>query len=77
MRLGKIQAALMQLLTDAGGYAYLGAGTTAHQDYGLGGRSLEEIQRSLAGLIKRGLIREQKPGFYSLSDWVRPQEDKT
>ena len=64
----------MQLLTDAGGYAYIGAGTTGHQAYGLGGRTLEEIERSLAGLIRRGLIKEQKPGFYSLQGWVRPQE---
>lgn len=75
MRLGKVQAAIIQWITDSGGYTYIGSGTTGHQRYGLGGRTLEEIERSLAGLIKRGMIKQQKPGFYSLPDWVRPKEE--
>lgn len=71
MRLGKIQKALVQWVTEQG-YTYIGAGTTAHQRYGLGGRDLEEIERSLQALVARGIIKEHKPGFYSLPDWVKP-----
>lgn len=76
MRLGKIQAALIQWITDVGGYTYIGSGTQGHLRYGLGGRTLEEVERSLKALVKRGLIVEQKPGFYSLPGWVRPEDEK-
>lgn len=69
-RLGKIQKALVQWITESG-YAYIGAGTTAHQRYGLGGRDLEEIDRSLDALVARGIIKRWKPNFYSLPDYEK------
>lgn len=72
-RLGTVQRALMKWITETG-YTFIGGGTTDHQRYGLGGRDLNEIKRSLDALIERGLIKQHKPGFYSLPDWVRPAE---
>lgn len=69
-RLGSVQKAIMQWVTE-GGYTYIGAGTHNHLRYGLGGRSLEEVQRSVDALVARGLIKMHKPGFYSLPDWTR------
>jgi hypothetical protein len=71
MRLGKIQKAIVQWVTD-NGYTYIGAGTQNHQRYGLGGRTLEEIERSVQALVARGILKEHKPGFYSLPHWVTP-----
>lgn len=72
-RLGMVQKALMKWITETG-YTYIGGNTTDHHRYGLGGRDLNEIKRSLDAMIERGLIKEHKPGFYSLPDWVRPAE---
>lgn len=69
-RLGKIQKAVVQWVTE-NGYTYIGAGTVNHRRYGLVGRSSEEIQRSVDALVARGIIKEHKPGFYSLPDWER------
>lgn len=72
-RLGSVQKAIMQWVTD-GGYTYIGAGTKHHRSYGLGGRTLEEIQRSVDALVARGLLKMHKPGFYSLPEWKREAE---
>lgn len=68
MKLGKIQKALVQWVTE-GGYTYIGAGTNNHLRYGLGGKTCDEIERSLRVLVKRGIIKQHKPGFYSLPDF--------
>lgn len=74
-RLGKVQKAIVQWVTD-NGYTYIGAGTKAHLNYGLGGRTLEEIERSLGGLVSRGILKQHKPGFYSLPEWSRESHDQ-
>ena len=71
LRLGKVKKAIVKWVTE-NGYTYIGAGTLNHISYGLGGKTIEEIERSLNKLVERGIIKEHKPGFYSLPDWVRP-----
>ncbi|KQO81319.1 hypothetical protein ASF29_18010 [Rhizobium sp. Leaf262] len=69
-RLGGVQKALVKWIED-GGYTYIGEGTQHHYSYGLGGRTLEEIQRSLDSLVTRGIVKMHKPGFYSMPGWER------
>jgi len=71
-RLGTVQKAIVRWVTD-GGYAYIGAGTTHHRSYGLGGRTLEEIERSVKALVSRGILKQHKPNFYSLPSWSRDE----
>lgn len=70
-RFGKIQKSILQWVTDTG-YTYIGPVTKDHWNYGLGGRDLEEIMRSVNALVARGILKEHQPGFYSLPDWSRP-----
>lgn len=72
-RLGKVQKAIVQWVTECG-YTYIGAGTTHHRAYGLGGKTLEEIERSVSALVARGIIKQHKPKFYSLPDWSRDHD---
>ncbi len=71
-RLGPVQKAIVQWVTD-GGYTYIGAGTQHHRTYGLAGRTLEEIERSVKALVARGILKQHKPGFYSLPNWSRDE----
>ena len=63
-RLGKTQRLILQYLEDAGGeHVSLGCGSRGGC---LTGYFWEEVERSLRALIVRGIVVEDKRGFYSL-----------
>lgn len=66
MRLGKTQKHIIQYLKDSGGkHVYIGA--TSGKGC-LAGYYLEEVERSLAALVRRKIVIEDKPGFYTLPE---------
>lgn len=64
MRLGKTQNLIVQYIRERGAeHVYLGCGANKGC---LTGYFWEEIERSLAALIRRGIVIEKKRGFYAL-----------
>ncbi|WP_297500546.1 hypothetical protein [Ferrovum sp.] len=72
MRLGKTQKLIIwRMLREGGEHVFIGPTRTHGQDL-FGGCFWEKVERSLAALVRRGIVVEKKRGFYSLpSDCIK------